>query len=60
VYPLLLEAFASEPEVDVIISRYTIPRSRRLGALDSRLAELETARRNHPDRLFAVLSRTSD
>jgi acyl-CoA synthetase (NDP forming) len=60
VYPLLLETFGSEPELEVIISRYTVPRTGGLGPLKDRLEEMETARRAHPDKLFAVLSRTSD
>jgi acetyltransferase len=60
VYPLVLDTFASEPEVDVVVSRYTIPREGGLGPLADRLAEMETARRNHADRLFVVLSRTLD
>jgi acyl-CoA synthetase (NDP forming) len=60
VYPLLLETFGSEPEFDVIVSRFTIPRAGPLGPLEARLAEMDAARQSHPDRLFAVLSRTSD
>jgi acetyltransferase len=60
IYPLLLETFGSEPEFDVIISRFTIPRAGALGPLEARLAEMEAAREAHPDRLFVVLSRTSD
>jgi acyl-CoA synthetase (NDP forming) len=60
VYPLTLEAFASQPDVDVVVSRYTIPRTGELGVLNQRLAEWEAARAAHPDRLFPVLSRTCD
>jgi acyl-CoA synthetase (NDP forming) len=60
VYPLTLDAFASQPDIDVIISRYTIPRTGDLGVLNQRLAEWEAARAAHPDRLFPVLSRTCD
>jgi acetate---CoA ligase (ADP-forming) len=60
VYPLLLETFGSEPDFDVIISRFTTPRAGGLGPLTARLAEMEAARKQHPDRLFAALSRTSD
>ncbi|HZT05598.1 MAG TPA: CoA-binding protein [Chloroflexota bacterium] len=60
VYPLTLDVFASEPAVDVIVSRYTIPRTGELGVLRDRLAELDAARAAHPDRLFPVLSRTCD
>ncbi len=59
-YPLALRTFASQPDVDAVVSRFTIPRSGPLGPLAQRVAELETAMRDHPDRLFAVLSRTSD
>ncbi len=60
VYPIVLDAFASQPDVDVILSRYTIPRSGDIGPLNTRLAEMEAAKAAHPDRLFGVLSRTSD
>lgn len=60
VYPIVLEAFASLPEVDIILSRYTVPRSGELGPLAARLSELDAARAAHPDRLFGILSRTSD
>jgi acyl-CoA synthetase (NDP forming) len=60
VYPAALEIFASEPEIDVIVSRYTIPRVGELGRLRNRIEELQAAREAHPDRLFVVLSRTSD
>ena len=58
-YPACLEAFASEPGVDIVVSRYTIPQSGELGALQDRLRELEVARAAHPDRFFPILSRTS-
>jgi acetate---CoA ligase (ADP-forming) len=60
VYPLVLDSFASQPNVDVVISRYSLPRAGGLGPLEARLAELDAARAAHPDRLFAILSRTSD
>ena len=60
VYPIVLEAFASQPEVDVVLSRYTVPREGPIGPLEQRLAEMETARAAHPDRLFGILSRTTD
>lgn len=59
-YPLALDALAEQPDVDVIISRYTVPRDGPLGPLRERLSEMHTARAAHPDRLYAVLSRTSD
>lgn len=60
VYPLVLESFASQPYIDMVISRYSLPRAGGLGPLEARLKELDTARAAHPDRLFAILSRTSD
>ena len=60
VYPAALEVFATEPDIDVVISRYTIPQSGELGALTQRIAEMEAARAAHPERLFVVLSRTTD
>jgi len=59
IYPACLEAFASEPGIDIVVSRYTIPQSGELGALQNRLRELELARAAHPDRFFPILSRTS-
>ena len=59
-YPLALHAWAVQPDIDVIVSRYTPPRTGPLGVLRARLSEMESAREEHPDRLFAVLSRTSD
>ncbi len=59
VYPACLEVFASEPNVDIVVSRYTLPQTGELGALEARLSELETARAAHPDKLFPILSRTS-
>jgi acetate---CoA ligase (ADP-forming) len=60
VYPAALEVFATEPEIDVVVSRYTIPRAGSLGKLGQRIEEMQAAREAHPDRLFVVLSRTSD
>ncbi|HLG73471.1 MAG TPA: acetate--CoA ligase family protein [Chloroflexota bacterium] len=60
VYPIVLEAFASQPDFDVILSRYTVPRTGGIGPLAARLDEMEAARAAHPDRLFGILSRTSD
>ncbi|MEA2639876.1 MAG: hypothetical protein QOF51_1270 [Chloroflexota bacterium] len=60
VYPAALEVFASEPAIDVVVSRYTIPRVGELGRLSNRIEELQAARTAHPDRLFVVLSRTTD
>jgi acyl-CoA synthetase (NDP forming) len=55
-----MEAFANQADLDIIVSRYTLPRTGPLHALANRVAELEAARAAHPDRLFVVLSRTSD
>jgi len=60
VYPAVLEIFASEPSIDIVVSRYTIARDGELGRLRDRVEDLKAAREAHPDRLFAVLSRTSD
>lgn len=60
VYPIVLEAFASQPDVDIVLSRYTVPRTGEMGPLNQRLDEMEAARTAHPDRLFGILSRTSD
>jgi acetate---CoA ligase (ADP-forming) len=59
IYPAALDAFASQPNVDIIASRFIIPTDTGLGGLNDRLAELDAARRAHPDRLFVVLSPTS-
>jgi acyl-CoA synthetase (NDP forming) len=59
-YPLALDALAQQPDIDVVVSRYTVPREGPLGAVSQRLSEMHTARAAHPDRLYAVLSRTSD
>ncbi len=59
-FPLALRSFATQDDVDVVVARYTIPRSGSLGSLTPRTEELLAARAAHPDRLFAVLSRTSD
>ncbi len=60
VYPLTLETFGAEPDFDVIISRFTVPRTGSLGSIGERLEEMEAARQSFPDKLFAVLARTSD
>jgi acetate---CoA ligase (ADP-forming) len=59
VYPAALEIFASEPTIDVIVSRYTIPRAGELGRLNQRIDEMQAARAAHPDKFFAVISRTT-
>jgi acyl-CoA synthetase (NDP forming) len=56
IFPLALETLASEPEVDVVLARFTVPRSDGLGPLRKRLDELIAARAAHPNRLFGVLS----
>jgi acyl-CoA synthetase (NDP forming) len=55
-----MEAFANQADMDVIVSRYTLPRTGPLGTLAARVGDMEAARTAHPDRLFVVLSRTSD
>ncbi|HYY88823.1 MAG TPA: CoA-binding protein, partial [Chloroflexota bacterium] len=59
-YPLALDALAEQPDIDVIVSRYTVPRDGGLGPLRQRLSEMKAERDRHPDRLFLILSRTSD
>jgi acetyl-CoA synthetase (ADP-forming) len=46
--------------MDIIASRFIVPSDTGLGGLNDRLAELDAARRAHPDRLFVVLSPTSN
>jgi acetyltransferase len=60
IYPLALDTLALQSDIDVVVSRYTLPRDGPLGSLRHRLSELQAARAAHPDRLYAVLSRTSD
>jgi acyl-CoA synthetase (NDP forming) len=60
VYPAALEIFASEPTIDIVVSRYTIPRAGELGRLGKRIEEMQSARAVYPDRLFVVVSRTAD
>jgi acyl-CoA synthetase (NDP forming) len=60
IYPLALRIFASQPEVDLVISRFTIPRSGELGIVRRRLDEMLEARAANPNRLFVVLSRSAD
>ncbi len=55
-----LQALACDPSVDVVVSRFTVPRDGGIGSLRARVDELKAAREAHPDRLFAVLSRTAD
>ncbi len=59
-YPRALDVLAAEDAVDVVLSRFTVPPDGPLGSLRRRVDELKAARDAHPDRLFAVLSRTSD
>jgi acyl-CoA synthetase (NDP forming) len=58
--PGVLESLAGESSLDVLLARITVPREGPLGNLAERVAELLAARAAHPDRLFGVLSRTSD
>jgi acetate---CoA ligase (ADP-forming) len=60
IYPPALAAFAGQPDMDIIASRFIVPTDTGLGGLNDRLAELDVARRAHPDRLFVVLSPTSN
>jgi acetyltransferase len=60
IYPAALTAFAGQPDMDIIASRFIVPTDTGLGGLNDRLAELDVARRAHPDRLFVVLSPTSN
>lgn len=59
-YPAALRVFASEPDIDIIVSRFTIPRVGELGVIRQRLKEMQAAQAEHPDRLFVILARTSD
>lgn len=59
-YPVALRAFAREPDVDVIISRYGIPRTGDIGITRQRLDEMAAARAEYPEHLHVVLSRNSD
>jgi acetate---CoA ligase (ADP-forming) len=59
-YPRVLEILAAEPDIDIVVSRFTVPAAGPLGEIDRRLDQLATARDAHPERLFVVLSRTSD
>jgi acyl-CoA synthetase (NDP forming) len=59
-FPLALDTLAREPEVDVVLARFTVPRTGSLGPLRQRLDELNVAQAAHSERLFGVLSRTSD
>jgi acyl-CoA synthetase (NDP forming) len=60
VYPHALQAFASQDDIDMVVSRFIVPPDGELGALHERLAELDAARKNNPDRFFVVLSPTSN
>ena len=59
-FPGVLESLAGESSLDVLLARITVPRDGPLGNLGERVTELLAARAAHPDRLFGVLSRTSD
>jgi acyl-CoA synthetase (NDP forming) len=60
IYPPALDAFARQDDIDIIVSRYIVPPEEAMGALNDRLAELDAARKAHPDRLFVVASPTSN
>jgi acyl-CoA synthetase (NDP forming) len=59
-YPRALRAFAQEPEIDMIVSRFGPPRSGELGVIRQRLDQMKAAQAEHPDLLYATLARTSD
>jgi acyl-CoA synthetase (NDP forming) len=59
-YPVALKAFATQPDIDVVVSRYIVPPVGDIGPLRERLGDLRQARQEHEDRLFVVLSPTSD
>ena len=49
-----LRLLAADPSVDVVLSRYTVPREGSLGPLRARVEELKEVRAEYPDRLFGV------
>lgn len=59
IYPPALEAFGSQADIDIVLSRFIVPSDLPLGTLNDRLQELEAARRAHPDKLFVTASPTS-
>ena len=60
IYPAALEAFATSPDVDVVVSRYIVPPAGPIGALAERVDEMVAAQQRHPDRLFVAMTPTSD
>lgn len=60
IYPHALDAFARQDDIDIVVSRYIVPPEEAMGALHDRLAELDVARKAHPDRFFVVASPTSN
>lgn len=60
IYPVALEALASQNDYDIIVSRYIVPSEGELGGLHDRLEEFKQAREAHPDRLFVVITPTSN
>lgn len=60
IYPPALDAFAGQDDIDIVVSRYIVPPEEAMGTLHDRLAELDAARKAHPDRLFVVVSPTSN
>jgi len=60
VYPAALRAFARQTGIDIIVSRFSGPRTGGIGVLRERLDELAAARAEYPDQLHVTLSRTSD
>jgi acyl-CoA synthetase (NDP forming) len=60
VYPAAMRAYAQQPDVDIIVSRYCGPRTGEIGVLRERLDELAAARAEYPHILHTTFSRTSD
>jgi acyl-CoA synthetase (NDP forming) len=60
VYPAALRAYAQQPGIDMIVSRFAGPRTGEIGVLRQRLDEMYAARAEYPDLLYATMSRTSD
>ncbi len=59
-FPLILKTLATEPQIDMVVARFTVPRNGPIGRLQKRVDELLEARAANPDRLFTVLSRSAD
>ena len=59
-YPTALDAFASQDDIDIVVSRYIVPPDEELGALNERLEEFDAARKAHSDRFFFIATPTSN